>query len=82
MPDGESMNFAARTYGGKNQKLGISRGLTNQSLQRHGRMDGIYAAGPGGVCVCHECGYKNSHQAGHPCYRMKCPRCGAVMTRG
>lgn len=37
--------------------------------------------GPGGECYCPNCGYRESHQAGVPCYTKKCPRCGAPMTR-
>jgi hypothetical protein len=47
-----------------------------------GRMGGAYAAGPGGDCVCPGCGYTEPHIVGVPCYRKKCPKCGAQMTRG
>jgi hypothetical protein len=46
-----------------------------------GRMGGPKAAGPGGGCICPSCGHKVKHQAGQPCYDVKCPRCGAAMTR-
>ena len=45
-----------------------------------GRMGG-FAGGPGGNCVCASCGEKVQHQQGVPCNQMKCPKCGAVMTR-
>jgi predicted DNA-binding protein (UPF0251 family) len=45
------------------------------------RRMGGFAAGPSGECVCTKCGKKVSHQAGSPCYRMKCPECGGPMTR-
>ena len=45
-----------------------------------GRMGG-FGLGPGGYCVCPSCGHKVPHQRGVPCYQMKCPRCGAAMTR-
>jgi len=45
-----------------------------------GRMGGI-GAGPGGNCVCISCGEKVPHQRGTPCNQMKCPKCGAIMTR-
>jgi transposase len=44
-------------------------------------MDGPFAAGPGGYCICPECGHKIKHVAGKPCNRQKCPKCGAQMTR-
>lgn len=48
-----------------------------------GRMGGPFAAGPGGACVCTnpECKSEVSHQAGVPCYQMKCPKCGSPMVR-
>jgi ferredoxin len=42
---------------------------------------GGFAAGPGGYCVCPSCGERTPHQLGSPCYQLKCPKCGAVMTR-
>ena len=45
-----------------------------------GRMGG-FSAGPVGKCVCPACGTMVEHQIGVPCYDMKCPKCGAVMTR-
>jgi hypothetical protein len=46
-----------------------------------GRMGGV-SAGPGGSCVCPNCGYSTSHIVGTPCYQQTCPRCGSKMTRG
>lgn len=48
-----------------------------------GRMGGPYAAGPLGTCVCTnpECKKTVPHQAGVPCYQMKCPKCGSPMVR-
>lgn len=37
--------------------------------------------GPGGNCVCPNCGNKEPHQRGTPCNQMKCPECGTVMMR-
>jgi len=49
---------------------------------RGARMRGTSAgAGPGGKCVCPQCGEKVSHQLGTPCYNVKCPRCGSAMIR-
>ena len=50
--------------------------------QGRGRMGGPFAAGPGGACVCTACGFKAQHAAGQPCNQMRCPKCGAAMTRG
>jgi hypothetical protein len=49
--------------------------------QGPGRMGGSKAAGPGGYCACPSCGHKVKHQAGKPCYDVKCPKCGTTMTR-
>ncbi len=48
-----------------------------------GRMGGGFAAGPGGICVCTnpDCKHEVPHQAGVPCYQMKCPKCGSPMIR-
>ena len=46
-----------------------------------GRMGG-FAAGPGGSCVCPNCGYSIAHVIGTPCYQQTCPKCGSRMTRG
>ena len=50
-------------------------------MQGRGRMGGS-AGGPSGECRCTRCGHKAQHQRGVPCYQMKCPECGAPMTRG
>lgn len=45
-----------------------------------GRMGGR-GAGPGGDCVCPNCGRKVPHQRGVPCNTIRCPGCGQTMTR-
>jgi hypothetical protein len=46
-----------------------------------GRMGGPKAAGPGGNCICPNCGHKVPHTAGKPCYDVNCPKCGGQMIR-
>lgn len=46
-----------------------------------GRMGGPSAAGPGGFCVCSNCGEKVPHTQGRPCHQKACPKCGAKTTR-
>ena len=46
-----------------------------------GRMGGPFAAGPGGYCVCPNCGYREPHIAGQPCPQKTCPRCGTPLVR-
>lgn len=40
-----------------------------------------FGAGPGGTCVCPNCGERKPHERGIPCFDQKCPKCGAAMTR-
>lgn len=62
--------------------LGMGRGMRAGVGQGgRGRMGG-FAAGPGGGCKCSKCGTEVQHPIGTPCYQMKCPKCGAKMTRG
>ncbi|MBM3188772.1 MAG: hypothetical protein FJZ90_08640 [Chloroflexi bacterium] len=46
-----------------------------------GRRGGPLAAGPGGECVCPQCGHREPHTLGQPCYAKTCPQCGTRMTR-
>ena len=46
-----------------------------------GRMGGPSAAGPGGNCICPNCGHKAPHVAGQPCDQQACPKCGTTMAR-
>lgn len=45
-----------------------------------GRMGG-QGSGPGGECVCPQCGHRESHQQGQPCFDRKCPKCGTSLVR-
>jgi len=60
---------------------GPGRGGDRGGGRGPGRMGGTKAAGPGGYCVCPNCGHKVPHQAGKPCYQMSCPKCNTQMTR-
>jgi len=64
------------------QGPGTGRGMGRGRGQdrRMGRMGG-FALGPGGNCVCPNCGTTTPHQAGLPCHQVKCPKCGQPMTR-
>jgi hypothetical protein len=46
-----------------------------------GRKGGPKAAGPDGQCVCPNCGHKQPHVAGEPCFEKKCPKCNTTMVR-
>lgn len=64
--------------GGRGMGGGQGRG---QSGRRSGRGGGPLAAGPDGQCVCPQCGHREPHQRGVPCFERTCPQCGAKMTR-
>lgn len=71
----------AKGYGsnkgrGSIQGTGAGRGASGG----RGRMGGK-GLGPGGECVCPQCGQRAPHQQGVPCYEQLCPQCKAPMTR-
>ena len=62
-----------RGQGNRGQGQGQGRGP--------GRLGGRKAAGPGGNCICPNCGHKAPHKVGQPCFEIACPKCGTEMTR-
>jgi len=65
-----------RFFGG-----GRGRGGAGQGTGR-GRLGGNRAgAGPGGNCICPNCGTRVPHEVGTPCYERRCPKCGTAMRR-
>jgi hypothetical protein len=57
---------------------------TGRGRQQGGKGQGQrggYRLGPGGTCVCPNCGEKRAHQQGVACFDMQCPKCGTPMTR-
>ncbi len=63
------------------RRVGRAQGTRRSGGGRgRGRM-GRFAAGPGGSCICPQCGYTVPHTAGTPCVQQKCPKCGNAMTR-
>jgi hypothetical protein len=66
---------------GRGAGQGSGRGGGRGQGQGPGRMGGSKAAGLGGKCICPNCGHKVPHQAGKPCYDVRCPKCGTDMTR-
>ena len=62
-------------------RSGSGRGGGRGGGRGPGRKGGSKAAGPGGNCVCPNCGHKVSHKVGQPCYEMECPKCNTQMVR-
>lgn len=56
--------------------MGQGGGKGRGQRQRGGR-----SAGPGGNCVCLNCGETISHRQGMPCNQIECPKCGYTMSR-
>jgi hypothetical protein len=73
---GQGGGGAGRGGGGRGS--GGGRGMGGRG---RGRMGGGFAAGPGGGCICPNCGYITPHKVGTPCYQQTCPKCGTRMTR-
>jgi predicted Fe-Mo cluster-binding NifX family protein len=72
----------AITMNGRGRGMGQGTGGGyRQGGRKIGRMGGPFKAGPEGSCVCAQCGHAEPHEAGVPCTGLKCPKCGAPMTR-
>ncbi len=44
-------------------------------------LGGGYGFGFPGECLCPNCGHRQQHPRGVPCYTIKCQKCGTLMTR-
>jgi len=60
---------------------GDGTGPVGQGRAVIGRGRGAGFAGPGGKCICPNCGYRENHQMGVPCNTKKCPKCNTQMVR-
>lgn len=58
------------------------RDILEEVKKGRGRNNGDKpGSGPGGECVCPNCGYIEKHKVNEPCNKRKCPKCGTVMTK-
>lgn len=72
MPVGTGSGQSGLRQSGQRSGRGKGRGM---------RGGGGIKSGPGGECLCLSCGSITAHEAGVPCYQVKCPKCGLNMTR-
>jgi hypothetical protein len=63
------------------RRQGDGLGAGQGRRPRRGMRGGPKAAGPGGDCICPNCGKRITHKVGVPCYQEKCPECGTQMIR-
>ena len=54
--------------------------MTDLRWRRKGKMHGK-ALGPGGYCICPNCGYRTEHKRGTPCSSLICPNCKVNLER-
>lgn len=53
----------------------------DEEINRLGRQPGGRGLGPGGSCLCTQCGYIMGHTQGQPCNTIRCPECDGAMIR-
>lgn len=56
-------------------------GRSNESKELCKGRNAKASGGPGGICICPQCGFKTPHQPGVPCIQVICERCGSPMNR-
>jgi hypothetical protein len=65
---------ADQIHGGRGFRRGARGGVGRGGGNKPG-------SGPGGNCICPECGKQVPHVAGRRCFDQVCPDCGAKMVR-
>jgi len=64
-----------------NRPPSTGQGMAQGGSAGSSRYGSSGSGGPGGECVCPNCGTIVQHTASVPCYEMSCPRCGTPMVR-
>ncbi len=55
--------------------------MQNMKTNRGSGQGNRIGMGVGGYCICPDCGYKESHKRGTPCFELKCPKCKKSLVR-
>jgi len=83
----ESLRYVAIQITSHEVETGFYRPAFGRGFgwQRRGRfkreIEEAKGGGPGGYCVCPQCGYKISHERGIPCSTLLCPKCKINLVR-
>ena len=56
-------------------------GKSNEGKERCRVRSAKASGGPGGTCICPQCGLEAPHKPGVPCNEMECGSCGSSMRR-
>jgi len=80
--DASSPKGQAGGSGRPGQGRGQGQGRGGRCGQGQSGRAGLAQTAPAGnLCVCPQCGQTAPHTPGQPCADMRCPACGAAMTR-
>ena len=74
----DAAQLVAESMGGAFQPATEMAEADRQTLARQ---PGGTGEGPGGSCVCPDCGHTQNHAIGEACNKTKCAKCGALMAR-
>jgi len=56
-------------------------GRSNEGKERCRGRSAKVSGGPGGMCICPQCGLEAPHTPGVPCAEVECGHCGSPMKR-
>jgi len=87
MKEVENLSYVAIQIKSHEMETGFYKPTLGRGFgwQRRGRFKGeieeAAGQGPGGNCVCPECGYKIPHERGIPCSTLRCPKDNTLLQR-